>query len=448
MLISTDATRRRLPVSPGRSCLSIGSGATATLAASPAARLAAILATVLAAVLAALLAGCSKSPPPTEPAPTVIVAAPIVRDVRDWDDYAGRFEAVDAVEIRPRVSGMLQDVHFRDGQNVRKGQLLFTIDPRPIEAQLAQSRAQLARAKATQANADAALRRGQSLSGSHVISESDLELLSAAHLQAAADVAAAEANVKANELNLEFTRVVAPLEGQISRHRLAAGNLVEAGVTVLTTVVTLDPIRFVFDAPESALLKYKRIQQKQAAGDALGNDVDIRLQDETDFRWKGHIEFIDNALDAGSGTIRARALVKNPTGFLTPGMFGHMRRFEAQPVRAMLIPDESVVNDQTRQIAYVVGADGVVQQRTVELGRLIENMRVIRSGLTAGERVVISGVQRARAGRKVNAQAGQISAFPSGVSIGEDGRLEMPPKNEQGSTEASGAQDGARGSAP
>ncbi len=386
-----------------------------------------------------MLAGCGKSPPPAETPPTVIVAEPIVREVRDWDDYAGRFEAVDAVEIRPRVSGMLQSVHFRDGQQVKKGQLLFTIDPRPIEAQLAQSRAQLARARAAQANADAALRRGKSLSQTHLISESDLELLSAQALQAAADVAAGEANVKANELNLEFTRVAAPLEGQISRHRLAAGNLVEAGVTVLTTIVTLDPIRFVFDAPEAALLKYKREQ----GGEALGNDVDIRLQDETEFRWKGHIEFVDNALDTGSGTIRARALVQNPQGFLTPGMFGHMRRFEAKPVKAMLVPDESVLNDQTRQIAYVVGADGVVQQRTVELGRLIDNMRVIRAGLKSGDNVIISGVQRARPGRKVTAQPGQISAFPSGISRGEDGRLDMPSGGAAGGGSAS-----AQGSAP
>jgi len=392
----------------------------------------------LSLLIGTALAGCGKSPPPADAPPTVVVAAPIVREVRDWDDYAGRFEAVDAVEIRPRVSGMLQAVHFRDGQNVKKGQLLFTIDPRPIDAQLAQSRAQLARAKAAQANADASLRRGKTLSQNHLISESDLELLSAQAQQAAADVAAGEANVKANELNLEFTRVAAPLDGQISRHRLAAGNLVEAGATVLTTIVTLDPIRFVFDAPEAALLKYKR----ETGAEALGNDVDIRLQDETEFRWKGHIEFVDNALDAGSGTIRARALVENPTGFLTPGMFGHMRRFESKPVKAMLIPDESVVNDQTRQIAYVVAADGVVQQRTVELGRLIENLRVIRSGLTSGENVIISGVQRARAGRKVTPQAGQISAFPSGVSRGEDGRLEMPP----GATPSGGGS--AQGTAP
>ncbi|HEU4623220.1 MAG TPA: efflux RND transporter periplasmic adaptor subunit [Steroidobacteraceae bacterium] len=373
-------------------------------------------------VAGALVAGCGKKAPPEEPPPTVLVAQPLVREVRDWDDYAGRFEAVESVEVRPRVSGMLQAVHFRDGQTVKKGQLLFTIDPRPIEAQLAQSQAQLERAKAAQVNADAAYRRGMSLSETHIISEADLEVLAAAHQQAAADVAAAAANVKANALNLEFTRVVAPLDGQISRHRLAPGNLVEAGVTLLTTIVTLDPIRFVFDAPEAALLKYKRAQ----GSDALGNEVDIRLQDETEFRWKGRIEFVDNALDAGSGTIRARALVRNPTGFLTPGMFGHMRRFDAQPVRAMLIPDESVVNDETRQVAYVVGSDDVVQQRSVELGRLIDDMRVIRSGLAPSDRVIISGVQRARPGRKVNAQPGQMSAFPSGIARGENSRLDMP----------------------
>jgi RND family efflux transporter MFP subunit len=375
----------------------------------------------LCAVLG-LFSACSKDTPPAEPPPTVKVAPPIVRDVTDWDDYAGRFEAVDSVEVRPRVSGLLEAVHFRDGQNVKKGQLLFTIDPRPIAAELAQSQAQLARAKAAQANADAAYKRGQTLSQNNLISEADLELLSAGHLQAAADVEAAQANVRSNSLNLEFTRVVAPLDGHISRHRLAPGNLVQAGVTLLTTIVTLDPIRFVFDAPESALLKYKR-QQVGAPGK---NAVDIRLQDEKDYRWKGHIEFIDNALDESSGTIRARALVENPDGFLTPGMFGHMRRFESQPVKAMLIPDESIVNDQTRQVAYVVGEDGIVQQRTIEMGRLVDDMRVIRGGLAPGDRVIVSGVQRARPGRKVTPELTQMSAFPSGVSRGEDGHLELP----------------------
>ena len=370
-----------------------------------------------------LLAACGKSAAPADPAPTVTVAAPLVRQVTDWDDYAGRFEAVDSVEVRPRVSGLLQAVHFKDGQDVKKGQLLFVIDPRPFAAQLAQSKAQLARAHAAQVNAEAAMKRGASLIETHVISQSDLDSLNAAQLQAAAEVAAAEANVESNALNLEFTRVVAPIGGHISSHRLAEGNLVQAGVTLLTTIVTLDPIRFVFDAPESALLKYKR---EQSGGSNLGNAVDIRLQDETDYRWQGRIEFVDNALDAGSGTIRARAVVENPAGFLTPGMFGHMRRFASESAQAMLIPDESVVNDQTRQVAYVVGDDGVVGQRTIEVGRLIEDMRVVRSGLATGDRVIISGVQRARPGRKVNAQPGEMSAFPSGVSRGENARLEMP----------------------
>jgi RND family efflux transporter MFP subunit len=370
----------------------------------------------------ALLAGCGKSGPPPEAPPTVKVATPLMRDVVDWDDYAGRFEAVDAVEVRPRISGQLQSIHFKDGQDVKKGQLLFVIDPRPFAAQLAQSKAQLARAQAARVNAEAALKRASSLLDTHVISQSDFDALSAAQLQAAAEVEAAQASVEANALNLEFTRVVAPIAGHISSHRLAEGNLVQVGTTLLTTIVTLDPIRFVFDAPESALLKYKREQ----TGSNLGNAVDIRLQDETDYRWKGSIEFVDNALDAGSGTIRARAVVPNPKGFLTPGMFGHMRRFSSRPAAAMLIPDESVVNDQTRQVAYVVGPDGVVGQRTIEIGRLIEDMRVVRSGLAPSDRVIISGVQRARPGRKVTAQPGEMSAFPSGVSRGENAKLEIP----------------------
>ncbi len=381
-------------------------------------------AVAIAALCLALAAavGCSKRELPAEAVPTVKVAAPLVRQVADWDDYAGRFEAVDSVEVRPRVSGLLVSVHFRDGQDIKKGQLLFVIDPRPFAAQLAQSKAQLARAQAAQANAEAAFRRGNSLIASHVISQSDLETLTATQLQAAADVQAAQASIDATALDLEFTRVVAPIDGHISSRRLAPGNLVQAGTTLLTTIVTLDPIRFVFDAPESALLKYKREQN----GPSPDNAVDIRLQDETDYRWKGTIEFTDNALDEGSGTIRARALVANPTGFLTPGMFGHMRRFANQAREAMLIPDESVVNDQTRQVAYVVGSDGIVGQRTIEVGRLIDDLRVVRAGLAPTDRVIISGVQRARPGRKVNAQAVQMSAFPSGVSRGENARLDMP----------------------
>ena len=374
-------------------------------------------------LLAAGLGGCHRAAPAPESAPQVVVSAPLREKVTNWDDYAGRFEAVDSVEVRPRVSGLLQSVNFHDGQTVTKGQLLFVIDPRPYAALLDQSRAQLARAQAAQVNAAAQLKRGERLIASHVLSEADLETLRATALQAAADVAAAQASIESSALNLEFTRVVAPLAGQISYHRLAAGNLVTAETTLLTTIVTLDPIRFVFDAPESALLRYKREQSRLPDGNA----VDIRLQDETEYRWKGRMEFIDNALDTSSGTIRGRALVDNPHGFLTPGMFGHMRRFAAQATMAMLIPDQAVVNDQTRQIAYVVGADGIVQQRTVEIGQLIQGMREIVSGLTPTDQVIISGVQRARPGRKVQATAAPMSAFPSGISRGENGRMQLPP---------------------
>lgn len=370
------------------------------------------------------IAGCAREAPPSEPAPIVMVSVPLRQQVTDWDEYVGRFEAVDSVDVRPRVSGLLQSVQFHDGQTVTKNQLLFIIDPRPLAAQLEQSRAQLSRARATSANAESQLRRARALIASHMISEADFENLTVAQQQAGANVAAAQANVDANALNLEFTRVVAPLAGQISYHRLAPGNLVTAETTVLTTIVTLNPIRFVFDAPESALLKYKRASSQSLSG----NRIDIRLQDEIDYRWKGHIEFLDNALDNGSGTIRGRALVENPTGFLTPGMFGHMRLFAEHSTDTMLIPEQAVVNDQTRQIAYVVSADGTVGQRTLELGQLIHGMREIRAGLAPTERVIIEGVQRAHPGRKVDARMAHMSAFPSGVSLGENGQLQLPAR--------------------
>ena len=366
--------------------------------------------------------GCAKQAPPPEPLPVVIVAEPLQQQVLDWDDYAGRFEAIEMVEVRPRVSGLIQSVHFDDGALVEKGQLLFVIDPRPYAAQLLQSQAQLARAKAALVNADAELKRAQSLLENRLISPSQNETRIATQLQAAADLAAAQASVEAQQLNLSFTRITAPVTGRISYRRLAAGNLVNAESTPLTTIVTQNPIRFVFDAPESAFLKYKR-----ETANARSNPVDIRLQDETEYRWKGRIDFLDNALDQGSGTIRGRAVLDNPEGFLTPGMFGHMRLFASKAFDALLIPDQAVVTDQTRQVVYVVGADGIVAQKVVQPGRLIEGLRVIRTGLAANDRVVISGVQRARPGRKVTANAGSITAFPSGVSRGENSALSLPP---------------------
>jgi RND family efflux transporter MFP subunit len=312
-------------------------------------------------------------------------------------------------------------VHFSDGQLVKKGELLFVIDPRPYAALLSQSRAQLEGARAALANADAELKRAQTLVESRLISEAQSDTRVAAQLQAAADLAAAQAAVETHELNLSFTRVIAPVSGRVSYRRLAAGNLVGAGTTLLTTIVTESPIHFVFDAPESALLKYKRER-----GRARSNPVEIRLQDETEYRWKGRIDFLDNALDQSSGTIRGRAVLDNPDGFLTPGMFGHMRLLATDAYDALLVPDQSIVTDQTRQVVYVVDAEGVVAQKVVQPGKLIEGLRVIRSGIEASDRIVISGVQRARPGRKVTANEGSVTAFPTGVSLGENSALTMP----------------------
>jgi RND family efflux transporter MFP subunit len=227
--------------------------------------------------------------------------------------------------------------------------------------------------------------------------------------------------VETQELNLSFTNVTAPLSGRASYRRLAVGNIVTADTTMLTTIVSEDPIRFLFDAPESALLKYRRV------GDgARASPVEIRLQDETAYRWKGHIDFLDNTLDRSSGTIRGRAVVANPGGFISPGMFGQMRLYATQAFDALMLPDEAIVTDQTRQVVYTVNGDSVVVQKVVTPGRLIDGLRIVRDGLKPTDRVIISGVQRARPGRKVTATEGQVTAFPSGVSRGENSALTLP----------------------
>lgn len=375
--------------------------------------------------IALLGTACSDPAPPVQAPPTVVVASPLAQRVADWDDYSGRFEAVETVDVRPRVSGAIESVHFRDGEQVKKGQLLFVIDARPYSAALARAKAAVAGARAALANADAEQKRAQSLVATQLISASQAELRAAAQLQAAASLAAAEAELSTHELNLSFTRVTAPISGRASFRRLAAGNIVAADTTQLTTIVSENPIRFLFDAPESALLKYRR------EGGAGGRDsrVEIRLQDETEYRWKGRVDFVDNALDRSSGTIRGRAVVDNPDGFISPGMFGQMRLFAAAPFDALVLPDEAIVTDQTRQVVYTVDAENTVIQKVVTPGRLIDGLRVIRAGLTAADRVIISGVQRARAGRKVTVTEGSVTAFPSGVSRGETSKLSLPSGN-------------------
>jgi RND family efflux transporter MFP subunit len=375
----------------------------------------------LPATLAALCAACSQPAPPPQALPEVEVATPLSRRVTEWDDYSGRFVAVDAVEVRPRVSGAIESVQFEDGQLVEQGDLLFVIDPRPYAAEVAQAKAQVAGARAQLANAEAELKRAQALVGNKLVSESETEVRIAAREKAAADLAAAQATLQIKELNLSFTRVTAPLKGRASYRRLAPGNIVTADTTVLTTIVSQDPIRFLFDVPESALLKYKRV-----ADSARESRVDIRLEDETDYRWKGRVDFLDNALDQSSGTIRLRAIVDNPNGFISPGMFGQLRLYATGPFDALLVPDQSIVTDQMRQVVYTVDAEGAVGQKVVRPGRLIDGLRVIEEGLAPDDRIIISGVQRARPGRRVTVKQGVVTAFPTGVSRGEDSTLSLP----------------------
>ena len=263
-----------------------------------------------------------------------------MRQIVDWDEYVGQFVAVDSVDVRPRVTGYLTQVGFKDGQVVRKGQLLFVIDPRPYQAALDQAKAQAQRAAATLANAKSQAVRGQTLLNAKAISQQDYDTLVAAEKQAEADLAAAQATVRSNALNLEFTHVTAPLGGRISDRRVAPGNLVTADQTVLTNIVNLDPIRFQFEGSEGNYLKYQRenAEGTRTSSRAMANPVEIKLQDEQTYRWKGHMEFVDNTLDTSSGTIRGRAVVANPNSFITPGMFGHMRLLGSGAYRGMLVP--------------------------------------------------------------------------------------------------------------
>ena len=355
------------------------------------------------------LIGPDKAKADGQPLPTVTVSQPIEKSIVEWDDYVGRFEASQAVEIRPRVSGALVAIHFRDGQVVRKGQLLFTIDARPFAATLAEARARAASAATALTLARADLARANRLIADQAVSAEEVDALKARVQSAAAALAAAGAQVQARRLDVEFTEVRAPITGRVSDRRVDIGNLVSgdsaASATVLTTINALDPIYFAFDGSEALYLK----QRRQKAG---SDHVEIRLQDEGDYRWQGRVDFTDNALNDGSGTIRGRAVIANPAYFLTPGMFGNMRLAAGGAHRALLVPDAAVVTDQARKIVYVVkDRDGTVEARPVEAGPLVDGLRVIRSGLAPRDRVVISGIQFAATAPKVQAIAGKVETI-------------------------------------
>ncbi|MBD7942028.1 efflux RND transporter periplasmic adaptor subunit [Brevundimonas sp. Sa3CVA3] len=359
-------------------------------------------------MMAAALYGCSKGEEaPAQGAPPVTVATPLSQQVVDWDEFTGRFEAPRSVDVRARVGGYIQAVHFKDGDFVRQGQLLFTLDPRPAQAALASARAQLAQGQAQLTLAQTELARSEGLLASQAVSQAEVDAKRGAVKTAEAAVAAANAAIRARQLDVEFTRVTAPISGRASDRRVDPGNLIGGGSSagdILTTIVSSSPIYFVFDGSEALALKYQRDARNGSA------PIRIRLQDETSYDRAGVLDFTDNAIDASSGTIRLRAVVQNADGFLKPGMFGHAQLAGSGGYAAMLVPDSAVVTDGPRKVVYVVAKDGTVGAKPVQLGPIANGLRVVRTGLTPDDRVIINGLQRARPGQKVTAQNGTIKA--------------------------------------
>ena len=373
--------------------------------------------TLLAAACVAV-AGCAAKKPPPSPPPTVVVSKPLPKRIVDWDDFVGRFEAINSVDIRPRVSGYLQSIGFTDGQIVHQGQVLFVIDPRPYQAALDQAKGQEVHAAAALSNAKIELARAERLYAAKAIAEQEYETRLATEQTADADVVAAKANVATAALNLAFTRVTAPLTGRASDRRVAPGNLVTADSTILTNITDLNPIRFSFYAAESLYLKYQRqaVAGTRPSSRNFANPVEIRLQDQPNFVIHGRMDFVDNALDPNSGTIRARAVVDNPNYVLSPGLFGHLRLLGSGAYTALLIPDEATTTQQSDTIAYVVGPDGKIAERKITEGPLVDGLRVVTGGLKPDDELVIDGLQHAKVGVKVRTHEGKITPPDPGSS--------------------------------
>ena len=346
--------------------------------------------------------------------PAVTVSRPVQQKITEWDEYTGRFVAVKTVEVRARVSGFIDSIHFKDGQIVKQGDLLFIIDPRPYRLAVEQATADRDRARAKLAIASSDVERATPLVRSQTVTEREFDTRKSTQDDASAAVMSAYAALKQAQLNLEWTEVRAPIAGRISDRRVDAGNLIVGGqssATPLTSIVSIDPIHFVFDGSEADFIHYLRLA---AAGERpssrdVQNPVAVRLADESDYKHLGRMDFVDNVVNAKTGTIRGRAIFDNKDGLLTPGFFGRVRLFGGEH-DVLLLPDSAIASDQSNKIVFTVAADDTVGVRRVELGPLVHGLRVIRSGLNAGDRVVIEGLARARPGQKAKAEDGKIEA--------------------------------------
>ncbi len=368
-----------------------------------------------------ILPSCSKQEAVEIPPPVVTVTKAIEKQIQDWDEYTGRLVATNSVEIRPRVSGYLTEIHFQDGDLVKKGEVLFTIDPRPYQAELEHAQGNLANAQAQLKLASVEFDRAKQLRDRNVTSAGDFDQKSAAFLELQAAVQTATAAVSSAQLNVEFCSIISPIEGRASLANITVGNLVSPETqTPLTTVKSINPIYAYADVDERSLLRYTRYYMGK---DATAEDIDkvkvpieLALQDEEGFPHKGYIDFLDNAVDPSTGTIRLRGVFEN-SGLLGPGLFVRVRIPSGDPHQAVLVPERSVGTDQGQKFVYIVDKDNIVVYRPVDLGRVHDGLQVITKGVAAGETVIVDGLLKARPGTKVTPK-------------------ELPPENAETHSEA------------
>jgi multidrug efflux system membrane fusion protein len=360
----------------------------------------------LSLVPAVLAAACGRGTPPPPPPPPVTVAAVIEREINEWDEFTGRMQAVDAVEIRPRVSGYIQKVAFAEGKEVRKGDVLFVIDPRPYRAEFDRAAAELERARTRAELAKRDLDRAETLVAKQAISREEFDIRTSALKESQAAIRAEEAEVAEARLNLEWSQVRSPINGRVSRAEVTEGNLVQGGpptATLLTTVVSLDPIYVYFEGDEQTYLKYGQLARsgERVSSRDVPNPIFLGLANEDGFPHQGYVDFVDNQLDPSTGTIRARAVFSNEDRMFTPGLFARLKLIGSGRYKAALIRDAAVGTDQDKKFVLVLKPDSTVEYRRIELGRLTEGLRIVSSGLGADERIVVNGLQRVRSGMKV-----------------------------------------------
>ena len=377
-------------------------------------------AAVVTAVVLVQLAGCARgetaTPAAAAPAPSVSVATVVSRQISDSDEFTGRFEAVERVEIRPRVTGYISSVNFVQGREVSRGDVLFVIDPRPYEADLKRAQAQLEQARSQLTLATSEQDRANKLLAAHAISREELESRESALEQAHANVSGAQAAVDSAQLNMTFTRVTAPITGVVSRAEITAGNLVTSGQTLLTTVVSVDPIYVSFQGDEQGFLNFMNFARKGSDAEA-SHPVFVGLANEEGYPHQGAIAFVDNEIDGATGTVRARGRLDNHNREFTPGMFARVKVVGAKTFPALLVNESAVGTDQGLKYVLRVGSDNTIEYRQVQLGPVVDGLRVVREGLNVGDTIVVNGLQHVRPGMTIT---------PQRVAMGEDNLKAAP----------------------